>query len=495
MRANLYPKIFEQLVDALISRLDVGSTIKAEDIASFLKTPLEDRDYECDLDSEWPLWYRIEKLVEIEPVLIEGVLFNEGSFTALEQLGSVFQNLKRVCFFQCEFHLSSLPDLHADLEFKSSAFLSDFEVPPEFSSAVPALFVDCEFNGKVKLLGEDRDGIDWGVFTSTIFKNCQLKDLFIEKTCLEARLFENDSGHLVALDSLLIRDCIFDVEMNFSEFNVNVLQITNAKFKRKLTLRSGSFQSLTAESSQFKSMVDCEGACFGRMIIERCRFFDVLSLESAKYACVVSYSEADAESCVSFRFCTFDKMINFRNVSFGIPLDLRHTNRKELPNFIGSYFARPARKTTDRETFRIIKHSFEAVGNQVEANEYFAMEMEAYRKELKGRPERLSERFLLACNGLMSGHGQSYIRPVFLIVLLMFVFQFVRYGYEQNWLSQLCPQAEPYMQVANGWARSLIVFQPFMKTEGLELVSLLFGVIFSILIWQTLSAIRRHTRK
>lgn len=495
MKVNLYQKIFEQIVDSLIGRLDDGETIKIEDVVSFLKTPREDREYKFDPDDGTPLGCPVEELVELEPVFIEGVLFDEESLPALIELRTVFENLKLVCFSQCEFHLNILPRLHVGFQFKNCRILCAFEVPEEPATYVDALFVDCEFSKEVRLFGEGRSVASWGYSLARIFRNCQLKSLVVENTWLQTKLFENTSSHSVALDSLVIRDCIFDAELSLSGFDVNVLQICNAKFKRKIILKAGSFQSFTAESSQFKSMVDCEGARFGRMAIERCRFFDVLSLESVKYACEASSSEEDEESYVSFKFCAFDKMINFRNVFFEIPLDLRHTNRKELPTFIGAYFTRSSRKKTDRETFRIIKHSFEAVGNQVEANQYFAMEMEAYRKELKGCPGRLSERFLLACNGLMSGHGQSYVRPVFLIVLLMFVFQLVRYGSEQNWLLRLCPQAEPYVQVANGWARSLIVFQPLMKTEGLELVSLLFGLLFSILIWQTLSAIRRHTRK
>lgn len=488
----MYQDILEQVVHVLAGRLDEDSAIGRDDIVSFLTTPREDRVYEYDPDDGAPLWCSIDRLVELAPIVLKGICFDKECAGALEELRDVFENLKLVCFYQCEFHLRRLPSLHVDLQFENSVFFVDFEVPLEGSHDIPALFVDCEFRGKVKIVGQDRDAIEWGVFTSAIFKNCQLKSLVVEKTCLRANLFEKTSSDSAALDSLVIRDCVFDAELNLNGCDVGALQIVNARFKRKLILKSASFQSFDVESSQFKALMDCEGASFGRMRMERCRFFDVLNLESARY---VGGAESNAASCISFKFCTFDKVINFRNGSFEVELDLRYSNRKELPNFIGVRFNRRARKKTDRETFRIIKNSFEAVGNQVEANAYFAMEMEAYRLELKGQPGKLSERFLLACNGLMSDHGQSYIRPVFLIVLLMGIFQVVRYGFEQNWVFQYCPQVEPYIQVANDWAQGLIVFQLLMKTKGLELVSLFFGLLFSILLWQTLTAIRRHTRK
>lgn len=64
----------------------------------------------------------------------------------------------------------------------------------------------------------------------------------------------------------------------------------------------------------------------------------------------------------------------------------KNTNFKRLADFYSSQFAHfsdLAAERTDRETFRIIKHSFDAVGNHIEANKYFAHEMQACRRELR----------------------------------------------------------------------------------------------------------------
>lgn len=49
------------------------------------------------------------------------------------------------------------------------------------------------------------------------------------------------------------------------------------------------------------------------------------------------------------------------------------------PDFLGLALAHGAKAGGDRETFHLIKHSFEAVANRVEANRFFGLEMEAYR--------------------------------------------------------------------------------------------------------------------
>lgn len=490
--------IFEQAVSVIFDRRVSESNIHRADIEDFLSTASEDRDYEHDYgaDDDGPLWYQIENLVKLAPIPIRGAKFYENDFDALIQAPQIAYNLNQIRFEGCEFDLMRLPTLMADFQFINCSFLQDFQVPAEGAGDLEALFIGCEFLGGALLIGEDRRGIDWGNGLTAIFKDCSLKNILIERTRLRAKLFGNTKSFEGSMGVLKVIDCQIDAALDISAFSMKGVLVKDTKFKGKVVGKASAFGFWEAEASRFKSAVDFEGATFGRMAFDSCKFFDVLNLENAKFTpCDGLDKSTSAEEAVRYRFCTFEKMVNFRNANFDVALDLRHSNRKELPNFLGAVFNRVAGRKTDRETFRIIKNSFEAVGNHVEANEYFAMEMEAYRLELKDRKNKLSERFLLFCNGLLSRHGQSYVRPLGFIIAFMLGLQLLHFGYEHNWIYSKFPEARPYIELLNDWAGSLIIFKSLLTEKGFEFVSLIFGVIFSILVWQTVSAIRRHTRK
>ena len=84
-----------------------------------------------------------------------------------------------------------------------------------------------------------------------------------------------------------------------------------------------------------------------------------------------------------FEYVTFLSFTNFRNTTFYSGLNLENSNLKEAPNFL-NIDINP--KFTNRETFRIIKNSFDKIGNNIEANKFFVFEMNKYEEELKKKP-------------------------------------------------------------------------------------------------------------
>lgn len=78
---------------------------------------------------------------------------------------------------------------------------------------------------------------------------------------------------------------------------------------------------------------------------------------------------------------TFLSFVNFRNATFNSGLDLENANLKEMPNFLN---VKLLSNNTNRETLRIIKHSFDKVGNHIEANKYFSLEMERHKNDMAG---------------------------------------------------------------------------------------------------------------
>jgi hypothetical protein len=153
---------------------------------------------------------------------------------------------------------------------------------------------------------------------------------------------------------------------------------------------------------------------------------------------------------------------------------------------------------TNRETFRIIKHSFDKIGNNIEANKFFVLEMKKYKEELSESKEITQEKVVFILNEMISDFGQSYLRPMSLLVGLGCVYTALVIGCEKNVLYRIYVPANNLLSgvsdCVNGFAMNILPFSKFLK-PGMEFVSLIFYVVFAALIWQTVIAVKRHVRR
>ncbi|PKH80300.1 hypothetical protein, partial [Psychrobacter sp. 4Bb] len=187
---------------------------------------------------------------------------------------------------------------------------------------------------------------------------------------------------------------------------------------------------------------------------------------------------------------------SFRGVKFNSGLDFSKTNLKDTPNFLNVYIS-PI--NTNRETFRIIKNSFDDAGNKIEANRFFIEEMKAYRRELKIKGGEWFNRFILFFNRCASNFGGNYILPIIWLVISVVIYSEII-----DWHNRFFVENEYFWNRdfntlsvrANSIAESFLPFSRFLQgREGLEFTSLLFYILFVILTWQTIVAVKRHTQR
>ena len=199
-----------------------------------------------------------------------------------------------------------------------------------------------------------------------------------------------------------------------------------------------------------------------------------------------------------FDYVTFGSTVSFRNSDFSNGLDIQNTNFKEHPNFLRSKIEFIG---SNRETFRSIKNAFDKVGNHIEANKYFALELKKYKDELydeKNKDATRREKFVFYLNEKVSDFGQDYWKPIKLLILSVLIYSFLIIGHERNWLYQMYPEVNGIFSIISSLVNSIAKgFIPFHKIlrDGMEFISLIFGLILSGLIWQTVVAIKRHTRR
>lgn len=167
----------------------------------------------------------------------------------------------------------------------------------------------------------------------------------------------------------------------------------------------------------------------------------------------------------------------------------------QTPTFLGSEFEGKSQKTTDRETFRIIKQAFLSVNNQIEANRIYSYEMESYRHELRtngSKPERL----LLWFNAIISNHGQDYLKAACWFLLCILIIAIVMANHENQWIGTKYtgPIWWQYIRnTLNGFARGFLPLSGVYK-ENYEFFQMIMTFILSGVTWHLLIALRRHKK-
>ena len=364
-----------------------------------------------------------------------------------------------------------------------------------------ALFENCIFEHRVLMKGHGNGSSFLDEFEA-VFENCKLRELYVSDLGLEPQLFRNsvetpsELQQLTIIDSIICRKFSIDNIKGMKSF-----ELRSTEFEKKFAMIACDCAALVIKNTNFNGLADFYQSRFQRFLVQKSIFRDFAGFEE----CVLGKENNPEQKNITLKHVSFYSFLNFREAHFNQTLDLRATNRMQEPNFLDAEFSPTARAHTDRETFRIIKHSFDAVGNRIEANKYFAHEMQAYRRELKtpaGRkkPGNCRERFLLALNAAVSSHGQDYGKALAWLLAAVAINAVVLANHQYQWW--LLP--EPIQNglwnittVANGFANG---FLPLRSLLGDDLQPLAFWVLIamvtiSTLTWHVLVAIRRHARR
>lgn len=470
------------VIDALQKNVTNNSVIITECTFQF-KEEFEqlddDEQYESDL-YDVISWLREEEL-ELSGITlpIEG----EGEF--YKRFFSLFRS---VGFSDCDFHpvndKSTLqlydPKCHfTNCQFKLFVDISDFS----YFESKKFLFDDCSFDNPVVIKHGRFDANDDSneycadsIYYPAIFNNC--KKIFELRICglYDSLPLFNISGTApIKLRKLVFENCKFLSDLSF-KLEVELLELKNVIFNQLV-----SFDGSSILSANFREVA----------------FNKAVSFNACKFGCDTSEGSQPAK----FDYVEFVGFANFRNVKFFSELDIVNTKFHNQPNFLKSEFYGIAKPHTNRETFRIIKHSFQSVGNHVEANRFFSHEMSAYRRELADSNEKGArrERVLVSLNGWISDHGQNYLLAAVWWCLLVILIALVFMNHHAQWVPThfAGPTWWQYFRDAvNGLAKGFLPLHSVYKHyPGFEAFVLFSTIALSGVTWHLLVALRRHSKK
>lgn len=473
----------------------------------------------------------VEKLGTMS-IVIENIRFTKKYHKGDLDLNctSLVKKLGRINFKNCYFYDFSFIGAYNSY-YEYCFFNENINIYPfphvidrEEKDSLEYRYSKCIFFENVNISASHIDEMYCNVFESCNFK----KDVFVSDLKFKKNLFRfpdpllildsysstnttfrpNDRFNTIKncykIENLTIRKCIFEDDFKINGFDIDYiaklnlrnvdfkiddlvlksLKILDTKFESKLEIKNRVILNFEFKNSNVEKVFDSFESRFEKLYFYKSIFTDFAGFEKVEFG----LEGQDVEVYqAKFIYTTFMSFSNFRRTKFLSGLDFENSNLKEQPNFLKTYISP---KNTNRETFRIVKHSFDDVGNKIEANKFYSKEMDAYRREMKGK-FKPSERFVFCMNNFISEFGTSYLKPILLLIILfeVYIILLSYYGGAYSLYGTIVQ-----LDMLNNLAKDFLLFSRFLKA-GFEFVSLIFYIFSGILIWQIAVAIKRHTQR
>lgn len=429
-------------------------------------------------------------IIKASEIHLKGINFPEESKSSAWNWVELLNELHGVHFDSCRFSSTSLKFDKTKVFFQDCVFTEDWHLTntPLLENVDGYMYQNCSFKGNVSLLFDEDQPHE--IFYP-VFNHCRFgKEIFLENTRFLSHVFSKETDPFVPKKDkflLLISNCSFEKGFFLREEELIIVLILKSQFNSEVWFQSCKVYGFELVATDFNGVVDFQNSKFIGFRVSHSVFKDFVSFEGCKFG---SNGPVNSE----FDFVTFLGFCSFRATEFTNGLDLRRTSMKESPIFLD---AKIEPRNSDRETFRLVKQSFDKVGNYIEGNKYYIEEMGKYREELRGQ-KWSSEKIIFELYRVLSSYGQSVTRPLLFILLVSLFHALLNYSFEQNWL-YLLPSAFTGSLKLIGYGLNYITknILPVNKflVEGMEFLSLFFYIIYTILIWLIILAIKRKTKR
>jgi uncharacterized protein YjbI with pentapeptide repeats len=420
-----------------------------------------------------------------------GVAFPKPDIQSSINYAKILNALKQIHFDSCHFFTSYIELSEPEFFFQDCIFHERWSVfnAPVLKNVNGVLYQNCIFHEEVSSYSED-DGKY--VIDSQLFNDCEFeKGIEFGNVEFKSPIFNNTDDRDLNIESLHLMDCILKDKFILNRCNIQSFFMEDTVFESKFEFKQNIVADFEIFNTNYFKVVDTFETKFGKFNIKKSIFDDFVGFEKCSFGDSV---DSENEDAAKFTYATFLSFVNFRNTNFYTGLDIENINLKEAPNFLNTNINE---KNSNRETFRIVKSSFDKIHNYIEANKYFSYEMKKYKEELKGT-DKTQEKVILFLNEKISNYGQSYIKPILYMIATSIIYYLLILGYENNILYEMQPSINGVLELissfVNNVSKNILPFSKILKA-GMEFVSLLFYIIFASLIWQTLVAVKRHTRR
>ncbi len=443
------------------------------------------------------------KIIEIIEINFPKPVNDSSNFNKL------LKTIKRVEFINCQFLFPVEHTTSFTIQFSNCTFWDEVAINNAKTEQVienETVYDKCVFKKHVHIT------ITGEIFRNKVlFRCCEFDNEVVFQDCSVFFIPFVSSD----IKTVSFNKCIFDVEP-FSQIykrgnqQIPELVISECTFNEIVLLNPiEQLISIQIEDSVFNKAFYMSGiAIYSNILITNSSFSDLFEVKSSRlnhfsvinsvFKSVVSFEETvfrkvdEADTAAIFSNVTFSNYLNMKKTKFLTGLDFSDVSYSYPPVFLKTEISS---KNTDRETYRIIKHSFDSVGNHIEGNKYFAEEMRVYREELQ-KTNDYAKRIAMFVNYYTSNFGQNYVCPIVLIFITIFIHSLLYYGYSND----ICfpPPACLWSGLNYMFSTALSIlpfFRPERGNEGFATLAFIFYITYSVLIYQLIIALKRLTRR
>ena len=337
-----------------------------------------------------------------------------------------------------------------------------------------------------------------------VFRNCTINKLEIKSIYLQSVIFEdcnitileikNNTGSrkydkiynpiiinggkitTFTIDNNEI-DTKFYINSQYKDYdkpiNITNLKITNTKFNNNFKLHHAIIDTIEIEDVDFEKNADffkseLKKGVLKENIKEKVNNEDI-GFKAINFRGLALFGDTIFKKKLIFKYVTIEGFSHFRKAQFKKGLDLDYVNIQNEMNFFDaeSLDSKESKQNTSQETYRIIKHNFEKLGNKIEANRYYALELDQKRRKLETEePRKWKDWIVFKLHDLSSEHSTDWLLA---LVWILFIASLTTLLHNSFWFIILPP----------------VIY--FLSTKCNDLI--LFKIIVQIISFSTVVAI------
>jgi len=332
----------------------------------------------------------------------------------------------QIHFNYCEFYISSLDLKNISCFFQDCKFhdrwtLYNYNVLENEDNVI---YQTCEFYKTVSNYTPEKSS-KLAIYTNSQFDyTCKFKDSieFNNVDFLNALFDINKSNNNLEenyIKFLKLNNCKFKNKFILNDYRIGTFICIDSLFKEKFEFKRNKLQIFFIDNSNFEKLVDFFKSNFKEFKIHKSIFKAFVGFEK----CIYGTKNNLKKEIAIFKYVTFTDFLNFRNSKFKSGLNIDSINVKEAPNFLK---IKVKSKHTNRETFRIIKHSFDKIGNIIEANKFYRKEIQKREKELEEKiPKKFFDWIIFKAHDISSKHSQNALLPLFWIFIISYMYSYI----------------------------------------------------------------------
>ncbi len=473
--------------------------------------------------------FDIEEALKNKIILKDIIFPTYGSLNVEYNYTRVLSKLMFVEFQNCHFEDELFIDKNAKLIFSKCQFFGEWK----HILYEKIKYLNCEFEDFII----DNISENKFIVEDNLLFNCGFKNIVCSGAIFKKRFFKfNNINKYKTIEKVEFTHCEFEEDfiLNITNnedekiaeyFNITSLNLEHSTFHKKVKIQFCNIKEKASfYNTKFKDLADFYRTKFNEVNFERADFEDIAVFSEAEFYCDVDFKYVKFLKQSIFRDMVITGKLNLRNTIFDADANfLDVTSKKrikddETKEFIGEP---KVIDVANRETARIIKNFYDNSNNIIEANKFYALEMQKRKEELtesykinrKNRPEWL----IFKLHSISSNHSQDWQLTLTWILFFSFLYSSTKVPINDVLIVLLTVSVVALLYSAkiikifvivmifivyssfnidlDCVAKNINPFSIMTSWESISFDLLLFKIIIAYLIYQFIVSVRQNTRR